>query len=351
MEWSVYVMNMTPIKKFIIGLAAAAIAVSIITANNLSSIILLYASRQASAPAVQSQQTGGNAATQQSGSSSTGSGSTSSSGSSSSSSSSSSANTSTNAGSTNTGNAGSTSTDKTDSANKDDAQNNADAKPEENKDNAGAAAGMPSTTAEVVDYFNKAINNVKPNAKSVDQKYVTNYLAGAAVISSGISSIYNMLGGDDWLDGMLQDNSQGEAKYEGADITAKFPVEGESWSSQLTADDVTSATCTDNNGIYTITIVTKADAKSDNVQHGQGHAPKAFNVVLPSVVNDNIPGIAAKLVGTATMDYPESTVTVTVDSATGKVLTADYDLKWTINFDAMGIILPLGTKSSYVINY
>lgn len=216
---------------------------------------------------------------------------------------------------------------------------------------AGATSGAPSTKAEIVDYFNKAVNGVKTGAKSVEQKSVTNYLSSTTTIPGGIQGIYNMLGGDEWLDGMLQDNSQGAATYTGADIKAKFPVEGEAYASKLTAADVTNATCTEANGVYTIKITTVADAKSDSIKHGQGHAPKAFNVVLPGVVNDNIPGIAVSLVGTASMAYPSSTATITVDAATGKVKTAEYDLKWTINFDKMGIVLPFGTKSIYTINW
>ena len=160
-----------------------------------------------------------------------------------------------------------------------------------------------------------------------------------------------MLGGDEWLDGMLRDNSQGAATYTGADITAKFPVEGQTWSSKLTADDVKQATRSENNGIITITITTVADEKSDNVKVGEGHAPKAFNVVLPGVVNDNIPGAAKSLAGTASMAYPESTAKITIDAKTGNVITADYDMKWTINFDKMGVILPFGTKAEYTVKY
>ncbi len=216
---------------------------------------------------------------------------------------------------------------------------------------AGSTSKKPSTPAEVVAYFNTAVNKVKTSAKTVEQKSVTNYLAGQTTISSGIKSVYNMLGGDEWLDGMLKKNGQGAATYTGADIKAKFPVEGETWASKLTTNDVTSATCTENNGVYTIKIVTKADAKSDNIKHGDGHNPKAFNVILPGVVNDNIPGIAASLVGTASMNYPSSTATITVDAKTGNVLTANYDLKWTINFDKMGIILPFGTVSIYNVKW
>ncbi len=210
----------------------------------------------------------------------------------------------------------------------------------------------PSSTQEVVAYFNTAVNKVKTSAKSVEQKSVTNYLASSATISSGIKGVYNMLGGDDWLNEQLQKNGQGAATYSTkADIQAKFPVEGETWASKLTVNDVKSATCKVSGDTYTITIVTKADAKSDSFKHGQGYNPKAFNVVLPGVINENIPGIAKNLVGTASMNYPSSTVVITVDAKTGNVQTANYDLKWTINFDKMGIILPFGTKSVYNVKW
>ena len=211
---------------------------------------------------------------------------------------------------------------------------------------------VPSSKAEIINYFNTAINKVKTEPTAVVQQIgVTNYLAGATTISSGIKSVYNMLGGDDWLDGMLRDNSQGAATYTGARIKSKFPVEGESYASKLTEADVASASCSEGNGVYTIKITTVADAKSEGHKHGQGHAPKAFNVILPDVVNENIPGVAKSMVGTASMAYPSSTVVITVDAATGNVLTAEYDLKWTINFDKMGSILPCGTKSVYTFRW
>ena len=210
---------------------------------------------------------------------------------------------------------------------------------------------MPSGKEEIVNYFNTAVNGVKTGAKTVEQKGVTNYLAGKTTISSGIQSIYKMLGGDEWLDGMLKSNSQGAATYTGDQIKAKFPVEGEAYASKLTAADVSNATCTEANGVYTIKITTLGDAKSDSIKHGEGHNPKAFNVILPGIVNDNIPGVAKGMVGTASMAYPASTATITVDAATGHVLTAEYDLKWTINFDKMGIVLPFGSKSVYTIKW
>lgn len=214
-----------------------------------------------------------------------------------------------------------------------------------------ATSSKPSTKAEVVEYFNTAVNKIKTSAKSVKQNYVTNYLSSTPTLSSGIKSVYNMLGGDDWLDKTLKDNSTGADTYTGSDIKNKYPVEGESWASKLTAADVSSATCTESNGVYTIKITTLADSKSASVKHGQGHNPKAFNVPLPETINANIPGIATGLVGTASMNYPASTIVVTVDASTGLVKTAEYDLKWTINFDKMNVVLPLGCKSSFTINW
>ncbi|MBO5421530.1 MAG: hypothetical protein J6A67_06275 [Clostridia bacterium] len=209
----------------------------------------------------------------------------------------------------------------------------------------------PKDGAETLGYFNTAINKVKTDAKSVNQKSVTNYLANPTTIPNSIQSVYKMLGGDEWLGEMLKENSQGSATYKGTDIKTHFPVEGESYASKLTPSDVKSAACTEKDGIYTITIVTVADAKSDSHQHGQGHNPKAFNIILPDDVNENIPPVAKDMIGTVSLAYPSSTIKVTVDSQTGNVLTAEYDFKWTIHFDKAGIILPCGTRSVYEINW
>lgn len=218
-----------------------------------------------------------------------------------------------------------------------------------------AAAKKPEGTAAIVEYFNTAVNKVKTDAKSVKQNHVTNYLntSKKVVVPSVLSFIYEtILGGDKWLDGMLRDKSTGAATYSTkADIQAKFPVEGKTWASKLTAADVKSATCTEKDGIYTITIVTKPDGKSSTIKYGEGHAPKALNAVPPSVINDNIPKAAQGITGVATMDYPYGKVVITVDAATGNVKTAEYDVQWTINFDEVGAIVPLGTMSSYVVTF
>ena len=246
-----------------------------------------------------------------------------------------------------------------------DASGNTVAPEETKKNNQGgnqggsSTASKPATKAEIVEYFNKAINGVKPNAKSVTRVSETNYRSGKI---TGVPSIVDKLVGgiDSFVDGQLKKNSKGSETFSNsAAIKANFPVENESWSSKLTANDVASATCTEAGGVYTITIKTVADKASSNVHHGSGHAPKVFSVVLPSVINDQFSGGVLKSVaktfkiGTAQMEYPSGTVTVKVDAKTSRVINATYDAKWTIHLplgDEM-VVLPFGTKTIYNIAY
>ena len=247
-----------------------------------------------------------------------------------------------------------------------DASGNTVAPEETKKDTQGSGsqggsstASKPSTKAEIVAYFNKAINDVKPNAKSVTRVSETNYRSGNI---TGVPSIVDKLVGgiDEFVDGQLKKNSKGSETFSNsAAIKANFPVENESWSSKLTANDVASATCTEAGGVYTITIKTVADKASSNVHHGSGHAPKVFSVVLPSVINDQFSSGVLKSVakafkiGTAQMEYPSGTVTVKVDAKTSRVINATYDAKWTIHLplgDEM-VVLPFGTKTIYNIAY
>ena len=246
-----------------------------------------------------------------------------------------------------------------------DASGNTVAPEETKKNNQGgnqggsSTASKPATKAEIVEYFNKAINDVKPHAKSVTRVSETNYRSGKI---TGVPSIVDKLVGgiDSFVDGQLKKNSKGSETFSNsAAIKANFPVENESWSSKLTANDVASATCTEAGGVYTITIKTVADKASSNVHHGSGHAPKVFSVVLPSVINDQFSGGVLKSVaktfkiGTAQMEYPSGTVTVKVDAKTSRVINATYDAKWTIHLplgDGM-VVLPFGTKTIYNIAY
>ncbi len=216
------------------------------------------------------------------------------------------------------------------------------------------AAKVPETKEEIVEYFNTAINGVKPNATKVIHKSSAITLNGDLKIPGAIDLAMKVLGGaEKFIGDQLAKNSKGEQTYTGADITAKFPVEGEDYASKLTANDVASAGAAwSEDGKYLIVkIVAKSDAKSATVKHGQGYAPKAFNVVLPGIVNDNVPGpVTSMLGGEAEMNYPECTVVAYINFDTGVVEKAEYVMNWTINFGD-NIVLPFRTTDRYEIAY
>ena len=213
---------------------------------------------------------------------------------------------------------------------------------------------IPETKEEVVAYFNAAANGVKADATKVIHKESAITLNGECQIPKAIDVAMKVLGGaDKFIGDQLAKQSKGEQVYTGSDIDAKFPVEGEDYASKLTADDVKSvATQWSEDGKYLIVkIIVKSDAKSSDVKHGQGHAPKAFNVVLPGIVNDNVPGpVTSMLGGDAEISYPECYVIAYIDFDTGKVTKAQYVTNWTIHFGD-DIVLPFKTKDTYEIYY
>ena len=219
-------------------------------------------------------------------------------------------------------------------------------------DPSAPAAAMPEGTEAIVAYFNTAINGVKTNAKSVKHHYSKISISGKTTFPGFINAAMKLLGGADaFINDQLAKQSKGEQTYTGADIKAKFPVETDSYASKLTAADVKTATVAEKDGKYVVTLVLLDDAKSSTVKHGQGHAPKAFNVVLPGVVNDNVPGpVAGMLGGAAEMNYPGCKVIATIDPATGNVVNAEYFVNWTINFGD-NIVLPFTTHDLYAINF
>ena len=214
------------------------------------------------------------------------------------------------------------------------------------------APKAPQTKEEIVAYFNEASNKIKTDAKSVTRNSSKISLAGSTQLPGWVNTVARVVGGADaFIDDQLTKNSKGSETFTGAQIKATYPVEGESYASKLTAADVKSATCTEKDGKYTITIVTVADATSQNAAHGQGHAPKAFNVPLPATINENVPGFAKNMIGgTAAMEYPSSTFKIVVDAKTGHVESANSDLYWTIHFGT-DTTLPFRTQDSWTIKY
>lgn len=212
-----------------------------------------------------------------------------------------------------------------------------------------------SSQADILAYFNTAINKVKPNAKQITLNSEVNSTAGG--ISGNLPGTLTSM-----ADGLIADNmgpkdlSSLDPGLVNATTTDQkntmFPVENESWSSKLTADDITSATYTEADGKYTITILVKEDEPSTDTAHGSGHNGKAFSVIMPSIVTDNA-GPAASLIKDVKTGHKDGKIVVTVDKATGNVETATYYFVWTLSLKALGmeVSIPFGLQKDFTISW
>ena len=216
-----------------------------------------------------------------------------------------------------------------------------------------AANAMPEGKEAIVAYYNTAINNAKSKSKSIHSNYMKHAVAGEI---TGIPSALDSIGQSLIKDNMGEDDSKKNVTWTSAeDKNAFFPVEGETYASKLTAADVKDAKIVEKDGKWVIRITTKDDPRSEGYSHGKGHAPKAFNAVLPGIIDGYIPGVVKSMfsVGTVATAYPSSTVQVTVDPATGNVLDAHYMLYWTlyIPLGDTDVVLPFSTENDYTINW
>ena len=212
-----------------------------------------------------------------------------------------------------------------------------------------------SSQADILAYFNTAINKVKPNAKQITLNSEVNRTAGGisgnlpgSLTSLADSLIADNMGPKDLssLDPGMVNATTTEQK------NAMFPVENESWSSKLTADDISSATYTEADGKYTITILVKEDAPSTDTAHGTGHNGKVFSVIMPSIVTDNA-GPAASLIKDVKTGHKDGKIVVTVDKETGNVETATYYFVWTLSLKALGmeVSIPFGLQKDFTISW
>ncbi|MGN0519468.1 MAG: hypothetical protein ACI4LB_01895 [Candidatus Fimenecus sp.] len=212
-----------------------------------------------------------------------------------------------------------------------------------------------SSQADILAYFNAAINKVKPNAKQVTLNYERNSEAGGIQgnLPSSLTSLANSLISANMGDKDLSKLDPGAVNATTVDQkNAMFPVENESWSSKLSTDDIESATVSEADGKYTITITVKEDAPSADTAHGVGHHGKAFSVIMPSIVTDNA-GAAASVIKNVQTGHKDGKIIITVDKATGNVLTANYYFVWTLSLEALGakLSIPFGLEKDFTISW
>ena len=292
-------MKLTPAMKIILAVAAICIAITLITTNNIATVMVLHGLNTTPAVATQGSNTQQGTASNnnQGGSYSDNSGSQ---GTTPDNSTSNTPATDTaqpsggNAGSTgDTGNTGSTD----DTGNKDNAGANNDKKP----------ASGEMTTQQIVDLYKNGMNKVHTNAKSAvrvkDGALNYNGIVEAGKLSDAASTLMGMF--------MVADEASIEVKNEEWDKTKVPPM-----TCNLTAAGVKSASCKEEGGKYIVTI-TAIDQV--NPKAGSDGVGSVIDVIQEETITGSISSVPGLSLSNISIAYENVTVVATIDKATGNI--------------------------------
>lgn len=302
-------MEMSPIKKIVIGLAAITVALSLITANNMASVMLIVASRQAGSDTQQTVQTNQPVQQQQN-------------------------------QSTNVPQGGSTSTDTdtpvvdntasdntvTTSASTDNTtptnaptDDKKDETPDKNDGGSeNADPGKKLSNKEVVDLYKKAVNAARTKSKSVVRVKdgAINYkgIVEAGKLSSVGSTLMGMF--------MVASPDAIEVKNEPWE-KEKLPD-----ASALTENGLQKISYEDKGDKYVVTLVAK-DAKSPKA--GADGVGAIAGVIEDTQITGAIGSVPGLTLDGISIDYENVTTVATIDKATGNLVGLNLDAPCVLN--------------------
>ncbi len=188
----------------------------------------------------------------------------------------------------------------------------------------------PSTKAEIVDYYNKAVNKVKSSAKSVVKFYDNSTNYKGIVEAGGLSKVGKML-----MDTFLKENHKREVFEGTANIVNAFPVEAQK-TSTITPDVIKTAKCEDKGEYYEITLIANcSDSKPDvNPPKNGGVVGKMFNILVPTDITDatDKAGALLELKGIK-YSYMGGEIVARVDKATGNMTYLYTKLPMILSFE------------------
>ncbi|MBR6005979.1 MAG: hypothetical protein IK063_07125 [Clostridia bacterium] len=227
--------------------------------------------------------------------------------------------------------------------------NKTDGTEETSEEESTEPAKAPETIEEIVEYYNTAVNKVKPTAKTITRTYHhVNIPTDTLELPSAIQGL-----GETAIKQFVKDDNEPQHWTTKDDFILGFPVGGENYSSKMTPDMVKSATCKDNGKTYTITIVLKNDSIT-SPKKGQGYAG-VFNTVAASTFDDiNIPTVTFEKVNIKGIN---GKITCTVDKETQRVTDITFantdilDLGVKVAFSNLNAKMNLVCEDNYKITY
>ena len=211
---------------------------------------------------------------------------------------------------------------------------------------------IPQTKEEIVALFNDAVNQVKPNSKAIVSNYTLNTQTSDALLESKVlQNIANKLISAN----MGYDKKKANVTYStAAEKRDEFPVRGQSWSSHLTAADLTKATCTEKDGVYTVTLWLVPDT-TPNINPDQGHAGKAFSIITKDSIVEGAGSLGMSVIeeNSIKLTFKNCKITAKIDKNTGKLTDVNYFQDWTLSLTALGIDVSVsfGSEDDYTVKW
>ena len=292
---------MSPIKKIVIGLAAITVALSLITANNMASVMLIVASREAGAATQQNVQTNAPAQNQATNNSQGGS----------------SSNVDNNTATDNTAPTEAV----TDSAtsNNTATDNTADDKTSaDDKGSANADSGKKLSDKEVVDLYKKAVNAARTKSSSLvrvkDGGINYKGIVEAGKLSSTAGSLMGMF--------MASGPDAIEVKNEPWE-KEKLPD-----ASALTVNGLQKISYEEKDGKYVVTLVAK---NASNPKAGGDGVGAISGVIEESQITGAIGSVPGLTLEGISIDYENVTTVATIDKATGNLVALNLDSPCVLN--------------------
>lgn len=165
-------------------------------------------------------------------------------------------------------------------------------------------ANSAMSKAEIISYCNTALNKAKAAKVGYNKKMVREVKGSTDGISPSLIKL-------------VAANKSTTMKKGSADIKDDFPAAGYDWSSKLREQDVASATLKKNGKYYEIRLTLgkeKNPAKGEASSYG-----RVMSVIDAAEAGNMVPGIKS-----INMNYHDGYVYAKVDSATGKLVSAEF---------------------------
>lgn len=216
-----------------------------------------------------------------------------------------------------------------------------------------AAAASPGemSKGQITELFSKAANSAKSDAKSITQKFCKKtQTTGIELDNKFLAKLADSLISAN----IGEDETKKDAVYTGKDVIDNFPVSGQTWASKLTEQDVKTASVSESNGVYNVTI-RLIDDTQDNLKAGEGHAGKAISLITKEQIVEGAgsAGMAVIKEESIKVRHFNCIIKAQIDKKSGKLINVNYYREWRLSLTALGIdvAVTFGIEEEYKINW